>query len=106
MISPGKRDNLLRKNAPRFDGFDMIGDLRGFDHCHRLIQSADDSPDQIIPGTCITAKEFKCIRLKLIAVLGKPLHYLQSGVKILADAGTRLLQHRKEYKSVQTDKGG
>jgi hypothetical protein len=103
----GRGGDTLWKMVPSESAwFNETRDLRHPDYSHGSIRAADDAPDQVVPGAMIAAEDLQGLRLQLIALLCKPLHYVSTNIKTLAKAGPRHLQHRKEYKNVPTDKDG
>jgi hypothetical protein len=75
-------------------------------HCHGPIHAADDAAQQLLFAARIAADDLQGLRLKLKTLLCKPAHNVPSGRDAAANAPARYLLHRKEYKSLPTDKSG
>jgi len=73
---------------------------------HGSIRAADDAAQQLLFAAGIAADDPQSLRLQLKTLLGKPAHNVPVGHGAAENAPARYLLHRKEYKSLPTDKSG
>ena len=87
-------------------GLDEVRDVLHSNHRYRSIYAAYDAPQKLLLATLVAAYRLQSLRLQLVALLGKPLHYLPALCWTDLERFVRYAQHRKEYKNVPTDKCG
>jgi len=102
----GRSRSLSVLEARQLGGRKSIGYLNRIYYCHRSIGAVNYAAQQLLLAPGIVADDLQSRRLQLVSHLSQPQNNLPIMTMSLRGATAGYALHRKEYKSLPTDKAG